>query len=80
MIPVIVRFCAQTDRLIKNDINNAQTYYAKSIEMSSGNTVNFEDSISKDKDILLNFGVSDIKISILRDIIINNAASKKHTY
>ena len=48
--------------------------------MSSGNTVNFEDSISKDKDILLNFGVSDIKISILRDIIINNAASKKHTY
>ena len=66
--------------LIKNDINNAQTYYAKSIEMSSGNTVNFEDSISKDKDILLNFGVSDIKISILRDIIINNAASKKNTY
>ncbi len=66
--------------LIKNDINKAQTYYAKSIEMSSGNTVNFEDSISKDKDILLNFGVSDIKISILRDIVINNVASKKNTY
>ncbi|MBE6299047.1 MAG: tetratricopeptide repeat protein [Bacteroidales bacterium] len=66
--------------LIKNDINNAQTYYAKSIEMSSYNTENFEDSISKDKDILLNFGVSDIKISILRDIIINNTVSKKNTY
>lgn len=66
--------------LIKNDINNAKTYYAKSIEMSSYNTENFEDSISKDKDILLNFGVSDIKISILRDIIINNAVSKKNTY
>ena len=62
--------------LIKNDINNAQAYYAKSIEMSSYNTENFEDSISKDKEILLNFGVSEIKLSIMRDIVINNTSVK----
>lgn len=62
--------------LIKNDINNAQAYYAKSIEMSSYNTENFEDSISKDKEILLNFGVSEIKLSIMKDIVINNTSVK----
>ncbi|MBR4118657.1 MAG: tetratricopeptide repeat protein [Bacteroidales bacterium] len=65
--------------LIKNDINNALSSYTKSIEMSLNDTGNFEDSILKDKEILLKLGVSETKLSILRDIVINNATTNKST-